>query len=245
MNKHYAISDLHGMYDLWRQISEYCDDSDTIFFLGDSCDRGDAGLRILTELLEDKRVHMLLGNHEEFIIDYFNSHDSSLWLYNGGYSTYEAFEKLSENEQEQLYNKLNHLPYQMTYFNTEGQRILMNHAGHIRDEYNDAEMFLFGHRNPYLWDRRHFYRKWAISEHTYLVHGHTPVQHLRGELNVTNQVYNKPLIDERIVEVTKYSDGHKIDIDLGSFYSGKAALFNLDTLEVEKYFYTPVEEIDG
>jgi hypothetical protein len=137
------------------------------------------------------------------------------------------------------------LPYQIIYFNTKGQKILMNHAGHIRDEYSDGEMFLFENFNPYLWDRRHFFRKWTISKQIYMVHGHTPVQYLRRELNVANEWYDKPLIDEKVVEITKYSDGHKIDIDLGSFNSGKAALFNLDTLEVEKYFYTPVEEIDG
>jgi hypothetical protein len=113
----------------------------------------------------------------------------------------------------------------------------MNHAGHIPDEYNSAEMFLFGDLNPYLWDRRHFHRKWVIDENTYLVHGHTGVKYLRHQLNIANEFYRKPLLDEEAIEVTEYSDGHKIDIDLTSFYSNKAALFNLDTLEVEKYFY--------
>lgn len=34
MNKTYAITDLHGMWNLWEQISEYCDETDTIYFLG-------------------------------------------------------------------------------------------------------------------------------------------------------------------------------------------------------------------
>ena len=38
-------------------------------------------------------------------------------------------------------------------------------------------------------------------------------------------------------EIYVYADGHKFDLDIGSFESCKIALFNLDTLEVEKYFY--------
>ena len=33
MNKVYACSDLHGMYNLWKQIKEYCDETDTIYYL--------------------------------------------------------------------------------------------------------------------------------------------------------------------------------------------------------------------
>ena len=35
----------------------------------------------------------------------------------------------------------------------------------------------------------------------------------------------------------KYCDNHKIDLDVACFSTGVIPLFNLDTLEVEKYFY--------
>ena len=69
MNKTYAITDLHGMWNLWEQISEYCDETDTIYFLGDAIDRGVDGLRVMESLLKDKRVIYLLGNHEEFFLN--------------------------------------------------------------------------------------------------------------------------------------------------------------------------------
>ena len=69
MNKTYAITDLHGMLNFWEQISEYCDETDTIYFLGDAIDRGVDGLRVMESLLKDKRVIYLLGNHEEFFME--------------------------------------------------------------------------------------------------------------------------------------------------------------------------------
>lgn len=64
MNKHYCFTDLHGCYDLWRQIKNYCDETDTLYFLGDAIDRGPDGVVLMEELLKDKRVIYLKGNHE-------------------------------------------------------------------------------------------------------------------------------------------------------------------------------------
>ena len=47
MNKTYAFTDVHGKYKLWEQIRDYCDETDTIYFLGDACDRDDDGLKIM------------------------------------------------------------------------------------------------------------------------------------------------------------------------------------------------------
>ena len=62
MNRHFACSDLHGMWQLWEQIDAYCDEADTIFFLGDAADRGPDGLRLMKTLLIDKRVKYIKGN---------------------------------------------------------------------------------------------------------------------------------------------------------------------------------------
>jgi hypothetical protein len=52
----YAITDLHGMWDLWEQVKNYCKSDDVIYFLGDAADRGDDGIKIIKDLLLDKRV---------------------------------------------------------------------------------------------------------------------------------------------------------------------------------------------
>jgi hypothetical protein len=59
-----------------------------------------------------------------------------------------------------------------------------------------------------------------MEETDVIVHGHTPVINLHDE----------PYM------IYKYCDGHKIDIDLGSYHTKTAALLNLDTLEAISFF---------
>ena len=65
MNKTYAVSDLHGQGQLWEQIKEYIDDTDTLYYLGDAIDRGPDGINIMLDLLKMPNVIYLKGNHEK------------------------------------------------------------------------------------------------------------------------------------------------------------------------------------
>lgn len=47
-------------------------------------------------------------------------------------------------------------------------------------------------------------------------------------------------------KILNYADGHKFDLDLASFQTERVALFDLDELKVEKYFYDlGVDEKNG
>ena len=68
MHDIYTFGDIHGMYDLYKAIMDYCNKQDpeaTIVFLGDACDRGPRGYEIIKELLNNPCVVYLMGNHEE------------------------------------------------------------------------------------------------------------------------------------------------------------------------------------
>jgi len=68
MHDIFFFTDIHGMYDLYRAIMDYCDEQDPeamIIFGGDACDRGRQGYKIMKELLDNPRVVYLRGNHEE------------------------------------------------------------------------------------------------------------------------------------------------------------------------------------
>ena len=58
----YTFSDLHGEYKLFKQIQEYIQKDDIVYCLGDCCDRGPDGIKIIQEVLKDKRFIYLLGN---------------------------------------------------------------------------------------------------------------------------------------------------------------------------------------
>ena len=147
------------------------------------------------------------------------------WLMNGGYSTMEDFSKLSEDSQLWYLQKLNKLPETATYINKKGQEIFLCHAG-TRPDMTKRELQLMGIKDPYIWDRKHLHAPWpqdAKYDNKYIVHGHSPVQYVFQGIDGTS--------------ILNYSHGHKFDLDLASFDTCRIALFDLDELKVEKYFF--------
>lgn len=245
MNKTYAFTDLHGMYPLWEQIKNFCDETDKLIFLGDACDRGDDGLKIIKELLQDKRVTYIKGNHEDFLedigADVAGGHygNTPLWRMNGGFQTLQDFEKLSEDSQLWYIRKIAKLPLIESYINKKGQTILLSHAGYTPTLEPTGKDI-----TDYLWDREHILSDWWPSENeykeTYIVHGHTPIQSLRRRLHSTYQSFTQ---DGMIGPIT-YCQGHKIDLDVASFDTGCVVLFDLDEMKVAQKFYCEIEGVE-
>lgn len=234
MNKHYACSDLHGMWELWEQISVYCDETDVIYFLGDALDRGSHGIRLMKDLLLDKRVKYIMGNHEDMLIKAFYTKDFSLVKANGGEDTIKDFYKLPKKERNYIITELEKLPKEIEYYNFNSIRIVLNHSGYNSENPHSNTMLY----DPYFWDREHIYFDWKGDNNTIIIHGHTPTPYLTRALNtiegITGYHYEEPETIEEVA-VVRYCGNHKIDIDLGSFYTKRAALLDLDTLET-KYF---------
>lgn len=74
--KHYAISDLHGRYDLYEETIKRLSNKDTLFIIGDVIDRGVDGIRILEDIMRRQKNPMngpkivfLIGNHEMQFLD--------------------------------------------------------------------------------------------------------------------------------------------------------------------------------
>lgn len=68
MHDIFAFTDIHGMYNLFQAIMNYCNKQDPeamIIFCGDACDRGPDGYKIMKELLDNPKVVYLKGNHED------------------------------------------------------------------------------------------------------------------------------------------------------------------------------------
>ena len=68
MHDIFCFTDIHGQYDLYRAIMDYCYEQDPeamIIFCGDAIDRGKDGYRIMNELLDNPHVVYLMGNHED------------------------------------------------------------------------------------------------------------------------------------------------------------------------------------
>ena len=244
MGKRYAVTDIHGMWSLWQDIKNYCKPDDTIYFLGDAADRGPDGIRIMKDLLEDKRVIYLKGNHEMMfawiIAELWEGIDNNVeyWVQNGGRPTCEAILTMSDAEITDLYNKIISLPDHLIIDNAKGQHILLSHAGTSLD-YTDADFKAMKYEQYYLWDRGHFLRKWPQDDaykDYYIVHGHTPNAYIIKRFNEMNAFYGKSLLTDSRDEVFTYADGHKFGLDIATYATKKVALFDLDELKVEAYF---------
>ena len=262
--KVYAASDFHGCYAPFNKMMNFLQPEDTLFFLGDATDRGNDGVKIFQTLMNDSRVKMIKGNHDEMManaipfvwaeiedINYYGGFQYSLWYQNGGDKTAQDFWKMTKEEVYAIKEAVDEMPTELIYTSPAGHTVIMEHAGYTP--------FNLPHRShDPLWDREHFYDKWNTGYYpnkvldpnkTYLVHGHTPVQYLKfmygynGEKLLTKEemeqkqewLHSHKMKFDWKPTILRYCDNHKFDIDLCTIVSNRVALLDLNTFE-EIYF---------
>lgn len=226
----YAVSDLHGCGNLWKQIKDFLKPEDTLYILGDCGDRGPDGWSIICDALEMNNVIYLMGNHEQMLYDTLmeqlkpeEERDFSkkrLLFYNGGKKTYNDAYK---NGFHSKLNKLGLLPYWEEYTNTQGIKIILTHAGftpRLNENYPDFK--------DLIWDRNHIFDIWDDENfgNTMCIHGHTPTLYLNDDLAIINKK-NK----DYVIGSLWYSGNHKVCIDPGSVFKNYTILLDLDTFE--------------
>lgn len=227
MGRVFAVADLHGVYPLWEQISNYLQEDDKIFVLGDCGDRCRDGWRLIKEVLRDPRAIYIRGNHDQFLLDAWRSEwrDTYLWFCNGGYETYDS---VLQDENSEIYLiELSKTKLYHCYENKNGQRIHLSHAGFTLMEGDEIP-----NNEDLLWDRDHIadWCQWwpETNSNDYVVHGHTWC----GSKSCFSRVIGDEINENKTVG--RYCHGHKICIDGRSFRYGRCALLDLDTLaEIE------------
>ena len=136
----YAMSDLHGCYDLYIKMLEKIkfSDEDTLYILGDVTDRGEDGIKILQDMMKRKNVIPILGNHDYTALRMFkmiyNKEESdglilgrTMWKLIGGAPTNDTFMELSEAEQLEIINYIS----QFTIFkdiSVDGNKFWLSHT---------------------------------------------------------------------------------------------------------------------
>lgn len=229
----YAVSDIHGCYDKYAKLLQRLalKQSDTLYILGDTIDRGPDGLKILRDISMRANVIPLLGNHEyaawtclpwllEEVEEENTEPDVLLWRVksiqgwqdDGGDKTIEEFRKLSSAARQDVLDILEDLT---VYEEVEagGKRFVLVHAGlgnfspeKSLDDYSLDELIL---ERPAL--GQHYFKD------RYVVHGHTPTPHYTKAPDCKNA---------RI-----FREGMRIAIDCGCVSGGPLGCICLDTLE--------------
>jgi len=196
MNNTYIIGDVHGEYNTLLKLIEKLPKNAEIIFVGDLIDRG-AKSRQVIELIRKHNYRCVLGNHEEFMIDYGTSFTKSYpkstnasfmhtWYNNGGDATLYSYNLVQytggltcvENEEgmQQFKNDiewLKTLPLYIELPNTiNNLPVVITHAScadvwHHHDSRNGQETF----REYALWHRIPPKKESKIFN----IYGHTPM----------------------------------------------------------------------
>lgn len=211
----YASSDWHGCWDVAKKVLDYLQPEDTLYFLGDSTDRGPDGVKIFQTLISDPRVKMIKGNHDQMMADaipfiwgeiedinYYGGYGYSLWYQNGGDKTSKDFWNMTKEEVYAIKDAVDKMPTELKYKSPKGHTVIMEHAGYTP--------FDIPHRShDPLWDREHFNDEWnngwewqsgSEVDTTYLVHGHTPTMYLKyyyGYNGMPEKITKEDLIAKR------------------------------------------------
>ncbi len=216
----YTVSDLHGQYDLFMQGLEKIafSESDELYFIGDAIDRGPDGIKILTELMKNKNMHLILGNHEFMMLNAVdpdgrkecNGPDADLWLYyNGGISTFEQYGKLDIKMRRSLLQRLEH-SYVIKTLEVDGSKFCLTHSYYREDlentmyqemEYDDVWDIVWKsiYREDYKTKGSDIYKNY---DYTFIT-GHVPVQRVCARLGEFQN------------ELRLFQRGNFIDIDGG------------------------------
>lgn len=239
----FAISDLHGCYDIWSQINDYLLPEDKLYVLGDVIDRGKDGIKLYETLVNRDKTYFIKGNHEEIAAEALkdllnskiNSNAVELWFVkeNGGQETWNYLKEKPTAYIKWFIEFFDNLPEQYEYVNEQGKYIILNHCGFTP------------YKNYWKYeDRGHFRDHWPKNDKEWddviIVHGHTPVESLLFYFGFYNNKKDKrenPFLNRKkfkqnyLEEIITYCDGHKIDIDCGLPFSNVTCLLNLDTLQ--------------
>ena len=233
----YAVADLHGRLDLYKQIKDFLKPEDMVYFLGDAGDRGPNSWETIKAIYNDPQFIYIKGNHEDMLVNLMEAdldeapHFDEYWLVkiNGGESTYQGWLAENEDDREEWYNRLKHLPTWRTYSNAEGILIWLTHAGFTPGKHNWPDDYKL------LWDRSHFNAEWEGMDNELVVHGHTPIPLLIKDINEFCEFFEGSA-ENYIWEdwdggALWYCKDHKVCIDCGAAWYDCCVLLDLDTLD--------------
>ena len=231
MNKTYVMSDLHGNYESYRKMLLVIDfdDSDTLYILGDVCDRGPDSASIYLDVMERKNVLMIKGNHEKMALEALeaaavpggNCSDwfaMLLWEENGGHATADSLMNLSEEQRRKVLCYIKDLPWYRTLTLGDTEYIMV-HAG--LEEYDRDREISDYTPEELVWYSPEANAEFWPDENRILLVGHTPTFAITG--NTPPNVYR--------------GGGNVIFLDCGAAYPQAGGRLGCLCLETGEAYY--------
>lgn len=215
----YVMSDIHGDMGQFQDIMQQINfkRKDTLYILGDIIDRGSDGIAILKMIMRKSNIKMILGNHEFMMLEAMrnrrennNWNATSLWHYNGGEVTHQAFKRLHTDTKCEMLLYLAELPLSRE-IKVNGEKFLLIHGlpenKNIDDFHKRAEIC--------LWERLEIGDE--IDYDGTVIFGHTPTFYY-----------------QRVRPLKIYRQGNQIGIDCGAYFKadgGRLCCLRLDDMK--------------
>ena len=230
----YVMTDIHGMYELFKQMLDKINfsPSDNLVILGDNVDRGPDSMAVLEHINKHPNIESLIGNHELMMMnDMLNlgypRRSVGDWYANGGRETLHDFLKYSEKHSEDKALELLRTCFDWKYhkfLTVNGRQFLCIHAGYYmagtkryKEHYKGDPNLMLAETSDIekVWVREDFYLRRGLPGIT-TIFGHTPTKNLHGEFKVWYDPVHKD----------------KINLDCGAAYGGYLACLRLDDMKV-------------
>lgn len=250
----YVISDIHGCYEEFQKMLELIKFSkkDELYILGDVIDRGNSPIETLLYVKKQKNMHLILGNHEYMMMDYFRekeydekshycSQAKELWMRNGGRITLEQFLEKDEKTQKEILEYIQNLPF---YFIKEvnNKTNLMVHAGVYPYQEEDIRKFLKQQTlDDIIWIRDDFLYS-SVKLPFRVIFGHTPIASFQNTLQMFDNIgksHHSEAMIERLEEYKIAYFNNKVGIDGGCVFGYYLTCICLNN--EKEYFVTNIE----
>lgn len=224
MTKRFVVGDIHGSYKALMQVIQQSGISykkDQLICLGDVADSWSEVPECFEELLKFKNLIYISGNHDTWLLDYFQKgHTPYIWTSQGGRATIEAYERHGDIKLARRHQRL--LEKALPYYASEDNKLFV-HGGfnwHSPIE-NQAEYNLTWDRDLFevakYWDKLmkngvKDTKDFRVKEFDEVFIGHTTTSWFSPDL--------------RPVHVSNIWN-----LDQGAGWEGKLTLMNIDTKE--------------
>ena len=231
----FAIGDIHGclkqlvtLQDKIFNYPEYNKDEDILLYLGDYIDRGPSPKGVINHILqlqtEGIKSIFLMGNHEQFMIDFlFNKiNNLSNWLMNGADQTFKSYdievaEFIKDGFEDDKIDKLRNIflskltKEHVYFFKNLKLKYIMGDYLFVHAGINPEKSLSEQNKMDFLWSRSDKFFDKNFEFEKIIVHGHSPEK----------EVVNFP---------------YRINVDTGSFFSGKLSCVCLNDNNNERKF---------
>ena len=226
MKRRFITTDSHGAYRALKQcldLVKFDYEQDELYFLGDSVDGWSQSRESLDLLLSIKHLIYILGNHDDWVRQYYNGiikeQDRKCWLEHGGIATQESYFNLAMDR-----DHLRLLERAHIYYLTGDNKLLVHAGVHPETPLEDH------HPESFYWNRFFIQNAYHLAkqktpvfypeyEHIYL--GHTPTTSFRGKDDNPLQLdFTQPMLL-----------GNVWALDTGAAFSGRLTLMDMDTHE--------------